>query len=196
MLSCNAVHLVPCGHSGSTPGSGPFTVSWEWVPNGGRRDKAAGGSALGSRSPASDCGRTASLLHPLHMPGLCRAGPPGGVEDVLGAGGGTRVAQSEPCPIAQCCLQSSVMGEDYLLEAQLPQCQVVSRGLPVSRSPASEGSPRIRWVHESIYPNLRPSSHFKHSGSLYLTSTFLLICSPIKLPGFFLVADNRNPGTS
>ena len=115
---------------------------------------------------------------------------------MLGAGGGTQVAQSEPCPIAQRCLQSSVMGEDYLLEAQLPQCQVVSRGLPVSRSPASEGSPRIRWVHESIYPNLRPSSHFKHSGSLYLTSTFLLICSPIKLPGFFLVADNRNPGTS
>ena len=31
--------------------------------------------------------------------------------DVLGVGGGTWMAQSEPCPIAQHCLQSSVMGE-------------------------------------------------------------------------------------
>ena len=45
------------------------------------------------------------------MPGLCRADPPGGVEDVLGVGGGTWMAQSETCPVAQHCLQSSVMGE-------------------------------------------------------------------------------------
>ena len=102
---------VLCGHCGSSLGSGPFTVSWGWAPHGGRGGKAGGGSTLRNRSPVSDCGRTASLLHTLHMPGLCRADPPGGVEDVLGVGGGTWMAQSETFPVAQHCLQSSVMGE-------------------------------------------------------------------------------------